>query len=419
MATRSRFGAPDVRTAFLSVFAVASLAACAARDPALSRAPVPPVTSGQLRADEDPEGVTIVFSGEPSWKASVSRRHGGALSRFHLPAEGPNLVHDGNNLFAGMFFMFLSSDKRDPSEEKRKEHHAKTTNWGKTKQATVRAAAIGPEEVVVDVNGDVTGWRMLGPSGEIVARFTLRYSFRRDRIGVDGAVTWVYGHETQLGTLGLNHFFAPGSVNLPVRMADADTAALELPVTSSQGEKLPSVLSHPVRADLWLRNGRLIQLRTTSLPDGFKAAPVYFSERPWQQEWAETAGFISKQKIPVNQRVPFGYELLIPAELPRNAPPLATIAAPGRALHHKPGDTVTLTGVARDREEGALSPERLEWVIQKRGSEVPVLIGRGETVSLAIPGDAEEHEFQYVARLTATDATGLSSIAFVTIAVAR
>src|SRR4051812_8025819 len=70
---------------------------------------------GRFTVEEGPDAVTVQYHGDPAWKAVVDRTHGGVVSDFRLPADGPNLVAVGDkddgtiNPMRGLFNLFYMS----------------------------------------------------------------------------------------------------------------------------------------------------------------------------------------------------------------------------------------------------------------------------------------------------------------------
>lgn len=378
----------------------------------------------QLVVVEKPDSVTVSSSGSPQWKAVVDRARGGAISQFHLPADGPNVIaNEAGNPFRGMFSLFyMTRLPGDAPEEQRVK--AKGTLWGTSGgSAQLKVLSRNEKEVVIETRGKGTGWRMIGPRGEIVAEYTQTYTFRPDRIICGGELTWVYPYQTRLVEMALETFFAPDAVFHPVHLLHErdQSQRTELALTTSHGQRLPDGIQFPMGYEVRLKNGHRLEFRTLQMPALVEKARWYFLERQWQQEWSRAIAWIGKaekpeDEIPPGKPVPYRYEMVMSKLSADQTPPRVVITSPARERKHQLGETVTFTATATDAQGNKLSNVRWDvyhgWSMAK-----PVKQYAGLSFSHTIPATLTEfrNDHYIIATATAMNAAGLKSVEYITV----
>jgi len=378
----------------------------------------------QLTIQETPEAIVVSHAARPAWRIKLDLKQGGVATALHL-SGGPNLVAD-NGGFTGMFNLFMNGrtgDPRTPGQNSR----ALIKRGGTVESARVveRTAT----RITVEIKGRSTGFgRLLGPAGEKLLDYRQTLTFEPRRIVCDGELTWVYGYDTKPVEMSVMNYFVPNSVAFPVRAAGAEGKWQELPLAWSRGEAFPAGMKHPITAEVWFRSGQRVLFRSIKVPPPWRDCPWYKYENPWQTDWQPLFGFSGNTetcdtRYPVGQPVAYTYELDIPAEQPRNTPPLVEITKPVRGvvrdlndvelysgLRFRAGDVIQFEASARDKEDGALPGSGIEWTVYPKGLK-PYATGTGTPFRFRVPETRDE--LWWVAA-TAKDSQGLRGIDYIT-----
>jgi hypothetical protein len=148
---------------------------------------------------------------------------------------------------------------------------------GKVDSARVVSQSGG--EAIVEIKGHTTGWRIPGARDQRVLNYRQTYTFRPDRVIVDGEIEWVLGYDSRPKEHTILSAFLPGVVNSPVRILKPDGLRIPLGIATSGGSPLPDGFRHPITMELALRTGQRILFRTLATPELRNACPEYKFER--------------------------------------------------------------------------------------------------------------------------------------------
>jgi len=354
----------------------------------------------QIRSTE--QAIEVESRAAPTWKIKLDLKQGGVATELRLPASGPNLVTESGG-FAGLFNMFACDARPGQPGAAPDGGFAKTLLKNKGVVTSAKVLSNTEREAVIEIRGDTTGWRITGPKEEKVLLYRQTYTFQPEKVVVDGEYTWVYGHDTKPVEIAVMTYFAPGVVNMPVRILKADGNRIPLLVTSSGGSLFPDGFKHPLALEVALRDGQRVIFRTIRVPEPWLVCPRYSLERAWQTQWAQVVSLTGQtdkcsSAFPVRTPVAIRYEMEFAGKFPDNAPPAVTIVSPEKRKDRgdedgiysgqffKPGDLVKLAGKATDAEDGEIGPRSLYWQVY-RGSYIPVGAGAGRDFSFRIPSN--------------------------------
>jgi len=385
-------------------------------------------TKSGMRLTRTEKLVRVTCSREPAWEMELNTEEGGVATVFRLPANGENLVFDSGR-FSGLFNLFACDLQKGHPAAAADGGMVKTLIKGTRPVDRVEVLREDDEEVAVEVRGKTMGWRLIGPAGEPVLQYRQRYTFRPRAIEVDGEIIWIYGHNTKPALLEMVAYFAPGAVSWPVRLVAERGKTAELALAGSGGLRMPDGFSHPVAAEVWLRNGRRLRFRSIESPIWNDCRWLIY-ERPWQTEWAQVFGFKAASDycgthFPGGEPIRSRYVMEIPGESVRR-PPQARITAPARrqdakdpdglysGLFFRPGETVRFEATAVDADGRKLPTNAFHWEIYKRG--VLQKSGAGMRMEFTVP-EADDKESSV--RLSVTDATGLTGEDYITFGVRK
>jgi hypothetical protein len=168
--------------------------------------------------------------------------------------------------------------------------------------------------------------------------------------------------------MNLESFLAPSAVAYPLRVIDAMDRVTELPLSSSKGAPFPEGVVYPLTLEVSLRNGHRLRFRTLQLPGVIEKTREYMFERPWQQDWAQSIGFIGdsaqiREPFPPGAPVHYRYELLVDKPPPDRMPPRLTITSPEREGFCRLGETLRFSAAATDAEGRAIADDRIQWEV--------------------------------------------------------
>jgi len=377
------------------------------------------------------QAIEVESHASRTWKIKLDLKQGGVATALHLPASAPNLIADAGG-FTGLFNAFACDARPGQPGAGPDGGFAKTLL--KNKSTAVSSAQVlsdSGREAVVEIRGETTGWRIAGPKDEKVLRYRQTYTFRPDRVIVDGEWRWVYGYDSSPVEMNVLTYFAEGVVNPPARILKPDGYRIPLAVQSSGGGPFPDGFNHPITVEVALKNGERLLFRSVTVPELWTNCPLFKYERPWQTQWMQQFGFsgyCKPQRYPANKPIAYRYELEFAGPFADNKPPLVTIISPQRrrdkadedgvysGQFFKPGEVVKLVGAAKDPEDGELGPLSLYWQIY-RASYIPFGAGAGQEFALRIPANMAKGTVFWV-RLSGTDSKGMTSEDYVTFGVA-
>ncbi|MCX7012631.1 MAG: hypothetical protein NTW86_08720 [Candidatus Sumerlaeota bacterium] len=381
--------------------------------------------AAQMKVEETPDAITVSSSEAPTYKIKLDLKQGGVATELCLPADGPNLIYDKGG-FSGMFNLFACDVLAKPPEGAKDGAVAKMLikNMGTLESAKVVKKA--PEEVVVEIKGTATGWRLLGPKGEKIADYRQTFTFAPRSVVCDGEMTWVYGHDSKPVDVSFYNYFAPDTVNWPVRIGNGKEANQDLQLISGGGAAFPEGIHNPATFEVWFRNGQRMFMRSIEVPESMRVAPWFKYEKPWQTAWTQNLGFGGNGTdgaplFPVGKPIAYKYKVEFPAEAPANTPPSVRITDPKRGgkpdaedsdvwsgLTVKLGEEIRITAKGEDKEDGAIPGASLKWECC-RNNKIPVASGSGESFTVK-PTD---EGFHWV-KVSAKDSKGLSGEDYIT-----
>jgi CubicO group peptidase (beta-lactamase class C family) len=372
---------------------------------------------GRFSVAQLADSITVRCQGNISWKAVVDRKHGGAIRHFSLAEDSPNLVavdakvEGTDNPMRGLFNLFYMTriDRGDKPDDRVK---AKGTIWKYSRDtASVRVVSQDGDGVVIEATGRGFGWRLLGPESEVVVEYRQTYTFLADRIICDGEFRWVYPHDTRLSETTLLSFLAPSAVAYPLRVIDAQGRVTELPISSSKGHPFPEGVVYPLTLEVSLRNGHRLRFRTLEVPPVVEKTREYMFERPWQQGWAQSVGFIGdseqiREPFPSGAPVRYRYEMVVDRPPPGRTPPRLTINSPEREGFCRLGETIRFSAAASDGEGRPLPGDRVRWEVYYPATQL-VQEHSGGAFSYVVPAKAAEVKGDaLLAVATVTDPSG-------------
>jgi len=377
---------------------------------------VGPVVRGQLAVGEDDKGITISCSAPLAWKAVVDKGHGGVVSEFHLPADGPNLISTTNSdgspcPFRGLFDTFYMTRVEGKTDQERVK--AKGSFW-QNGRGTVRVLSSGPDRVIVETSGKAGGWRRLSPKKEDIVEFRQRYTFRPDGIGVAGEVKWIYGYGTNIEDVQPETFLTPGIVNYPVIFRGGSGAEQAVGITSSGGARFPDGINYPLTMLVALRNGHRLEFHYNKVPAALEKSRWFFLERPWQQEWTQGLGVSADPnpklgKFPRGEPASYEYEFTFAKISPGQMPPTLTITSPTKEATFLPGAEVKLTASVVGGDGKPMTADGVEWKVYRPFTK-PFKDGKGASIGFTIPSREDLGKQDYIwAVATVADANGRKS----------
>ncbi|HEX3316280.1 MAG TPA: hypothetical protein VHR72_15385 [Gemmataceae bacterium] len=348
------------------------------------------------------EGKTVVVEsrrGPLTYKVVIDPKTGGNITQLRLPADGPVVGRELNDLF------FLGT------------HGEEYTLRGWTgrerflQSCTVDLVPAKGNEVVVKVDLVTTGtFKIL--IGDDAKKAELKkqhvsykdrtlevsrlYRFFVDRVQIEDRIRWVHP-DLDFKTFYLTAAFEPRAIQGPVRL-DNGAISKSLFVTSSGGKKVPDGIRYPATAVNFLKNGYKVSLTTTATSFDLAKSDTYFYEKPWQQDWFQLSGFmyrVTDKSVTANHEEVFAWA----PEAER--PPIVTIQSPawddrwldekGEVAKHKMGETLKLSASARNSDGSAVPDEDITWEIHiDPWWNTPSAMLRGGTAPYTLPEVANE-----------------------------
>jgi hypothetical protein len=375
-----------------------------------------PLTA-QLTVEETKEAVIVSSKHGPTWKAVLDKTRGGAITHFHLPANGPDVTVDR----FGVFSLFTMTAKGP-------EGRTLIKSW-QSQQGRVDKVKVSERAGSIDV--EVFG-KSITARDEQMTEYRQKYTFLPDRIECEGESTWVFPN-TPLSYSGMGFEFAPRVVAHPVR-AIGPNGPVDLPIGPGSGSRMPDGLDYPFTMEVRFRHGPRVLIRAVEVPPPYLADRHYIYERPWQTDWdtrlyfeGSTMGQPGKGNNTVlyepGKPFHYKYDLTIPAAPLPNEPPVVALVSPLQdARYYRPGATVVMTAKATDKEDGPIPAGRLNWEVWPNfGKERKMLAsGTGASLKFQIPREVEvSTDFnQFWVKVATTDSAGLAGYDYFGIGVA-
>src|SRR5207253_337225 len=107
---------------------------------------------------------------------------------------------------------------------------------------------------------------------------------------VNDELLWAYP-DMGIRRLDFSSRFVPGTVQAPARLSNGPMKASFYEVGSG-GEKIPKGITYPLTAENFLKNGYVVNVRTTTASFDLGKSDKYFYEKRWQQDWDQVSGYI-------------------------------------------------------------------------------------------------------------------------------
>jgi hypothetical protein len=382
--------------------------------------------TAQVTVQESKDAVTVTSNYGATWKAVVDKTRGGTINRFHVPANGPNLVSERY----GFFNLFIMADKPAPGQS------SPQRGWSRNTGAidSIRVSS-QDGKAVAEIKG-----RIFTGAGVLIADYWQTYTFLADRVVLDCGTEWKFHPETRLNDSHVGIFITDGVLVHPARvMKDANTP-VELPVTLGGGGFFPEGINYPLDSELWFKNGQRLLFRAVRVPAPYAADRRYIYEKPWHTEWrgklhqpfdyegeykavrpsGKGNSTVPYPKGPVDYR----YELVVtdPAKAPA-PPPFVTITSPElNARLYQVGEVVALKAKVT-KADGTPSQAPLTWELFPNAGperEKVIATGTGPSFSFKIPTNVpHQQDFaNYAIRVTATDSNGMKGYDYFTLGIA-
>jgi hypothetical protein len=393
---------------------------------AIASEPSPPA-KGMLATASASELAIESRGGPVTYKLVVDRKTGGSIKQLCLPAAGPPVANDLNDLF------FFGAHQPDFT----------LRGWTARDNCTLSCSADivsqTAAEVVVRAKVVAAGtFKILAADADTKARLranlknyhertvaiTRLYSFQPDRVVMNDEVSWIYPH-SQFTKIEWTASFLPGCVQSPVRLVKGSVAASFYPVGSG-GEKIPNGITYPFTAVNFLKNGWKASLRTAAASFDLGKSNLYFYEKPWQQDWCQVSGFAYDIAGHAAERpVSVTHELVFAKAAAREMPPVITIHSPGpgarwmdekgEVAQCKLGDVVKLVASAVNADGSPVPDKDISWDVRIEAwwkRRPMILQGREGTVKLLPAANEEEvaeagkHRLLAVIKVTARGNNG-------------
>jgi len=387
-----------------------------------------PLISAQTTAANNPvvsavkTGDEIVIEstgGVLTYKAVLSGKEGGNLTRVCVPANGPAVARELNDLF------FHGTHGEEYT----------LRGWtGKSKciiLCSMDVVSQQPGEVVVKADVIAKGtFKIIAQDEALKAKLKQTplvsykdkaveikriYTFKPDRVVESDELVWVYP-DMEMTTVYFSAAFMPASVQGPALLVK-DAANASFYVVSSGGEKLPQGIRYPFTSENFLKNGYKISLRTTQASFDLGMSEKYFYEKPWQQDWYQLSGFMYRLgRHPAGKRLTFAHEVVFSKAASSEMPPLVTIQSPawdarwldekGEVAKYRVGDTVKLAVSAVNSDGSSVPDSDISWEIHiDPWWKTPAVTLKGAKTSYTLPEVATEED-----RATAKDRSLLAVI---------
>ncbi|MGH7997222.1 MAG: hypothetical protein ACREFX_12825, partial [Opitutaceae bacterium] len=270
------------------------------------------VASAQMTVRRTAKAIVVSSSGRPGYRLKLDLTQGGVATQFRIPADGPDVTSDQAG-WSGLFGLYVQggTDGPPPGADA---YGERTLVKGDGVLDSARVAVRTPGRIVVDLAGHASGWGTYGRSGERFIDYRNRLTFEADRIVSNGEVTWVCGHDTVPNVIAPVGLFAPNLVQWPIRLIGPDGASHEIPLALDDEAPFPRGLTYPVTAEIWLRGGRCLLIRSLRVPHDWVRHPWLDYERPWLTHWRQSFAFTNNpaDRGPVGKPIRYSYEIEIP-----------------------------------------------------------------------------------------------------------
>jgi hypothetical protein len=353
-------------------------------------------------------GDTIAVSsrgGVLSYQAIVNAKRGGDIAQLSLPADGPVVARELNDIFY------------------HGAHGEQYTlrGWSGLEKCnlscSIELASQKPEEVVVRVNLLATGtYKVLDTDPTAIANIRKthasykdkaiqvkrNYTFKPDRILETDELVWL-SPDTQATTVYFTPAFMPRAIQGPVRLLNGATTA-GFAVTTSGGRKLPAGIAYPLAAENFLKTGYKITTRTEDASFDLSHSDLYFYEKPWQQDWYQLSGFMYKVAgSPPAKPITISHSVVLSKASVSERPPVVTIQSPawdarwldekGEIPKYKIGDKVKLSATAIDADGSPVPDGDISWEIHiDPWWQTPAVTLRGSHTTYTLPDVVNEQD---------------------------
>ena len=365
-----------------------------------------PKAAAALSAVKSGDTIAIASQGGAlTYKAVVDGKRGGDITQFSLPADGPVVARELNDVFY------------------HGTHNKEYTLRGWTGRdrcnlsCSLELVSQKPDEVVVRVNLLATGtYKVLAqdPAAQAKIRKThvsykdktveikRTYTFKPDRVVLNDELLWLQP-DTQPTTVYFTPAFEPRSVQGPVRLINGATTA-GFNVTTSGGRKIPAPIAYPSTAENFLKNGYKVSVRTTATSFDLAKSELYFYEKPWQQDWFQLSGFMYRVAgNPAGKPIGMTHEVAFSKAAVSEMPPVVTIQSPpwdarwldekGEVPKFKIGDTVKLAATAVNSDGTRVPDQDISWEIHiDPWWNTPAVTLPGGHTSYTLPEVANEQD---------------------------
>jgi hypothetical protein len=362
-------------------------------------------TEGMSVAETESELVIESKSGPVTYKAIVDRNQGGDIKELRLPTDSGPVMNDLNQIF------FHGTDGDEYT----------LRGWsGRSKFISSSSAEVlsrKPDEIVVQVEAEAVGtFKIISTNQAVKAKLAgkLRsyqektvkikrlYAFKPDRIEIADEILWVYPG-MDFNAVEWTASFLPGSIQSPARLVKGALKANFYPVGSG-GDKLPKGITYPFTAENFLKNGWKVSLLTKGTSFDLQKSDLFFYEKPWQQDWNQSAGFkynVSGQ--PEGKSVTLKTELVFSKATLAEMPPVVTLQSPGpearwmdekgEVAKYKIGETVKLLVSATNADGTSVADKNISWEIRIDAwwKRAPIAL-QGPRGSFILPEAANEEE---------------------------
>jgi hypothetical protein len=371
-------------------------------------AAAPEAANGAATVTAVQSGATVVIEsrdGAISYKAVLDPKTGGDITQVCIPADGPVVARELNDIF------FLGEHGEDFT----------LRGWTSPSKFGISCAtdvtSRKPDEVEVQVNLLTTGTFKILAKDE-TAKANLRkthpsykektiqlkrtYTFKADRIVMNDELLWIYP-EAHMKTCYLTSAFMPGVIQGPVRLVNGTTAA-GFNVTTSGGKKVPDGIAFPSTAENFLKSGYKVSLRTAATSFDLAKSDMFFYEKPWQQDWYQISGFMFRTAdAPEGKPIRMSHEIAISKATAAEMPPVVTIHSPswearwmdekGEVAKYKIGDMVKLSASAVNSDGTPVPDQDIIWDIHiDPWWNTPTATLHGSNISYVLPEVVNEQD---------------------------
>ena len=362
----------------------------------------------EVTATKDGKAIVVECSGGPlTYKAVIDPKTGGGISQLRLPADGPVVARELNDLF----FLGVHGEEYTlrgwTGREKFLQSCSVQIVPGERQPVVVKVDLVttGTFKILVADEAEKAKLKKQHPSyKDRTLEVSRLYKFYPTRVEIEDRIVWVHP-DLAFKTFYLTAAFEPRAVQGPVRLVN-DNTSKNFAVTSSGGKKVPDGIAYPATAVNFLKNGHQVSVRTMATSFDLGKSDMYFYEKPWQQDWFQLSGFMYRLPMPpTGKPVTAKHELDFAWAPADERPPIVTIHSPtwddrwldekGEVARARIGDTMKLSVSAKNSDGTPVRDEDISWEIHiDPWWKTPSATLRGGSATYTLPEvmNAEDRE---------------------------